>query len=395
MTAETLRALTSWQKRSALAGAVGLSLCLVGALVSPGQLLRSYLVGFLFWLGVPLGCLALLLLHHLVGGNWGFVSRRSFEAASRTLPVLAGFFLPILLGLRELYPWAAAGAVEADPALQHKAVYLNRGSFLLRAGVFFAIWVLLALFVNRYSREQDKGERAWLGRLQLVGALGLLLYGLTITFAAVDWVMSLEPHWFSTVYGLLFMVGQVLSGLAFVVVVLALLSRFEPLSRRLQPAHFHDLGNLILAFVLLWAYLAFSQYLIIWSGNLPEEIPWYVHRLDGGWQWLGLILIVFHFAVPFLVLLSRTVKRQAQTLVKVAVALLVFRVVDLFWLAAPAFSPGALRVHWLDLAAPLAIGGFWLSVFFWQLKALPLLPLNDPRFAGALEPREAMEHGAG
>lgn len=387
--------MVTYERRALVVGISLFGLSVLGAVLDADQFFRSYLVGYLFWSGLALGCLALLLLHHLVGGEWGFVSRRVLEAATRTLPVIAVLFLPLALGLGSLYEWSIAGRVAEDELLQHKSAYLNVPFFLARAVVYFAVWLVLAHRVNKYSREQDKGERTWVGRLQLTGGVGLLLYGLTVTFASVDWVMSLDPDWYSTIFGLLFMVGQVLSALALVVVVLHGLSGEPLLARRLGRSQFHDLGNLMLAFVMLWAYHAFSQYLLIWAGNLPDEIPYYLTRLHGSWKWFGPFLVVFHFAVPFLLLLSRATKRSAEALVKVAVAVLLVRAIDEFWLVAPVFSE-SLRVHWLDGTVFFGIGGIWLAFFLRQIRALPLLPLHDPRFAlerAAPDGMEAMEHG--
>jgi hypothetical protein len=382
------------QKRAAVMGVVALAASVAGAFAAPQQFFRSYLIGYLLITGIALGALALLMIQHIISGEWGYIGRRAFEAATRTLPVLLIAFIPLALGLSELYEWAVPEHVAGDELLEHKAAYLNVTFFLIRTVIYFAIWIGLAFQLNRWSKAQDRGEPADLRRFQLVSGIGLLLFGLTVTFASVDWVMSLEPHWFSTIYGMQFVIGIVLSALAFMVPVLVLLSKYEPMSRHIERKHYHDFGNLMLAFVLLWAYLAFSQYLITWSGNLPEEIPWYLNRMQGGWQYIGLLLVVFHFAVPFFLLLSRATKRSARILSRVAVAILVLRLVDLIWLVEPAFT-SSLRVHWMDVAAPIGIGGVWLAIFTRQLKALPLLPVNDPRFAGTPETKEALEHGAG
>lgn len=381
------------QMRAGVVGIVALAACVAGAFATPQQFFRSYLIGYLLIIGIALGSLALLMIQHLITGEWGYVGRRAFEAATRTLPVLLVAFIPLALGMSELYEWAVPEHVAGDELLEHKAAYLNITFFLIRTAIYFAIWIGLAFQLNRWSKAQDRGEPVDLRRFQLVSGIGLLLFGLTVTFASVDWVMSLEPHWFSTIYGMQFIVGLVLSALAFMVPVLVLLSKYEPLSRHIERKHFHDFGNLMLAFVLLWAYLAFSQYLITWSGNLPEEIPWYLNRTQGGWQYIALLLVVFHFAVPFFLLLSRATKRSARILSRVAAAILVLRLVDLIWLVEPAFA-SSLSVHWMDFAAPIGIGGVWLAIFTRQLKALPLLPVNDPRFAENLETREALEHGA-
>ena len=347
---------------------------------------RGYLLGLVFWTGVSLGCLALSMVHHLSGGAWGVVSRRVFEGASRMLPLMAVLFVPFAFGLPDVYLWARPEAVHADPLLQHKATYLNVGFFLIRASIYFLAWSVLALMLSRWSHQQEHGDpddRLSL-RMQRVSGGGIVLYALTVFFMSVDWMMSLDPHWFSTIYGVLIMGGQGLSSLAFLIIVLVWLSRRPPLDRIVVPAHFHDLGNLMLAFVMLWAYFSFSQYLIIWSGNLPAEIGWYLHRLQTGWRAVGLVLILFHFAAPFIVLLSRKVKRQPELLVKVAIGILVVRLIDLFWLIAPEFHQRGVSVSWLDVVLPLTLGSIWLGCFVWQLRGRAILPLHDPEFDEAL-----------
>jgi hypothetical protein len=368
-----------------IAGALGIAGCLVGVLVSREQFFQSYLVAYLFWLGIALGCLAVLMIQYITGGMWGAAVRRVLESATRTLPLLVILFLPLTLGLHDLYEWARPEAVAHDPILQQKRLYLNVPFFLARAALYFAVWLTVARFLNRWSLEQDDvrdpAREAWLAsRLENLSRGGLVLYGITMTFAAIDWGMSLEPHWFSTIYGVIFMGGQGLSAFVFVIPVAALLADRPPLSRVLTADRFHDLGKLMLGFVMLWAYFALSQFLITWSGNLPEEIPWYQRRLGGGWQAVGLAVVVLHFALPFVVLLSRGVKRRAATIATVACMLIVLRFVDLFWLLRPA-SDARASMHWLDLAAPLAIGGLWLWMFMGQLAERPLLPLRDPALA--------------
>ena len=344
----------------------------------------------MFALGLALGCQTVLMLHHVTGGAWGIPIRRPFEAATRTLPAVAALFVPLLFGLTRLYEWARPEEVAHDPILRHKAAYLNVPFFLLRAALCFAAWMAFMYFLNRWSREQDEAPKPGLTRrLQLVSSGGLVAYGLTITFASFDWMMSLEPHWYSTMYGVLFMAGQALSGFALIIALAVILARFKPLSDFVRPNHFHDLGKLMLAFVMLWAYFSFSQYLIIWSGNLPEEIPWYLRRLQGGWGWFGIALILLHFLLPFLLLLPASANRNPRILVGVAGLVVCMRLVDVFWYIRPATSPPRhLALHWMDLAAPVGVLGLWLFLFLGQLLRRPLLPVNDPEF------REALEHGA-
>ena len=377
--------LAGLQRRFLIAGAAGAVVSLLGAFLNPTQFLQSYLMAYMLCLGVTLGCLALGMVHQLSGGAWGVVLRRSIGAATRVLPVMTLLFLPIVFGMHRLYPWTNADLVAHDEALRHKHLYLNTPFFLVRAALYFLVWNTVTYFLNAWSLEQDRNPDPRIARrMQMLSAAGLLGYGLTITFASFDWLMSLEPHWFSTMYGVLILGGQGLSAMAFLIATVVWLSRRAPLDRVIVAAHFHDLGNLMLAFVMLWAYFSFSQYLIIWAGNLPLEIGWYLHRTHTSWRVVAIGLIVFHFALPFILLLSRTVKREAGTILVVAVWILVARVVDLFWLIAPEFHEHGISVSWLDLVLPLTLGALWLACFIHQLRGRAILPLHDPQFDEAL-----------
>ena len=369
------------QRRAFALGAAGLIASLIGALVSPTQFFHSYLFAFLFWNGIAIGCLSLLMIQHLTGGRWGLAIRRLLEAGTRTVPVLVLLFLPVVAGLKRIYPWA--GAEQSDATIRHaiaiKQAYLNVPFFLGRAAFYFAVWFLLAHFLNRLSLETDAGLDLRRARqLRSISGGGLLLMGLTITFMSVDWAMSLDPRWFSTIYGMLFMIGTALSALALCIVVITRIMGTGPLSAVANADTLHDLGKLMLAFIMVWAYFSYSQFLIIWSGNLPEEIPWYLRRFHGAWRFIGLFLVVFHFAVPFLVLLSRDVKRRARTVGLVALWILGVRVVDLFWLVRPEFPQTGFAVHWLDVTLAIGLGGVWLGAFARQLKTRPLLPMGEP-----------------
>jgi hypothetical protein len=369
------------QRRLLVAGGVGAALSVVGLLVNSTQFLQSYLMGYMLWLGVTLGCLALGMIHQLSGGAWGVLIRRPIGAATRVLPVMTLLFLPIALGMTRMYPWTNADLVAHDELLQHKRIYLNAPFFLVRAAIYFLAWNAVAYFLNAWSLEQDRtGDPRIARRMQLLSGAGLVIYGVTITFASFDWMMSLEPHWFSTIYGVLIMGGQGLSALAFLIIALVWLSRRPPLDRIAVPGHFHDLGNLMLAFVMLWAYFSFSQYLIIWAGNLPSEIGWYLHRMQTGWRPIAVALMLFHFAVPFVVLLSRAVKQQPRLLVRVAIAVLVVRLVDLYWLIGPEFHPDGIGVSWMDAVVPLTLGALWAAAFIDQLRGRAILPIHDPEF---------------
>lgn len=380
------RRLERLQRSAFVVAAVGAVALAVGFVVDRERFYEAWLMAFLFWLAPALGSVAVVMLHNLVGGGWGFAIRRLLEAAMRTVPLMALLFLPVLAGLHPLYEWTHAEVVAQDPILQHKRVYLNVGFFVVRAVLYFALWWLLARAMVRLAERYDRRlEIRALRKLKALSGVGLGVYVLTVSFASFDWAMSIEPHWFSTIYGLIFVVGQALTTLCLAVAVAVRLSRYEPFSRWIEPRHFHDLGNLILAFVMLWAYVAFSQFLIVWSGNLPEETPWYLNRLGHGWQAIALVLVVLHFAVPFAVLLMRRSKRSARALGILATALLVLRYVDVFWLIAPGLRHGELVVSWLDVVAPLALGGLWIGFFLRNLRGRPLVSLQDARLLRQLE----------
>jgi hypothetical protein len=378
--------------RPALAvGLVALGAGAAGGIANPTQFFRSYLLAFVFWNGLAVGALAVLMLQYLTGGAWGIAIRRELEAATRTLPLTAVAFVPLLAGLHRLYAWSNADVVAHDELLRKKTLYLNAPFFLARAVLAFAVWMLLAYFLNKLSREQDEraaDERKAIDRkLQLLSGGGLVLYALTTTFTSIDWVMSLEPHWYSTMYGVLYVVGQALGALSLATVAVVLLSGHEPVSGFLGGRHRHDLGKMMFAFTMIWAYVNFSQYLIVWSGNIPEEISWYLARFRGGWGWVGAAILIFHFVVPFLLLLSRRANYNPRLLAGAAALLVAMRFIDTAWLVLPAFSAGAFRIHWLDFALPLGLGGVWLSFFARNLVARPLLPVHDPGF------EEALAHG--
>ena len=373
------------QRKLLVAGGIGALVSLAGLVLDVTQFLQSYLLAYMWCLGVTLGCLALGMVHQLSGGAWGVVIRRPIGAASRVLPVMTLLFLPIASAWDISTAGRARRWSPSDELLQHKQIYLNTTFFLVRAAVYFLVWNGLSYFLNAWSLEQDRtGDPRIARRMQILSGGGLVAYGITITFASFDWLMSIDPHWFSTIYGVLIIGGQGLSALAFLIAVAVWLSRRPPLDRIVVSSHLHDLGNLMLAFVMLWAYFSFSQYLIIWSGNLPHEIGWYLHRVPTSWRFVGLGLIVFHFAVPFVLLLSRRVKRQADTLLKVAIVVLIARLADLWWLIAPDFHHEGISLSWLDVLLPLSMGSLWLGCFVWQLRGRAILPIHDPQFDEAL-----------
>jgi hypothetical protein len=372
--------------RGAVAGAVGVALSGIGAVTAPGVFWQSYLIAYVFWMGITLGSLAVLMIQYLSGGAWGLVARRVLEASTRNLPLMVLLFVPIAWKVPELYAWARPEAA-ADPIIQIKAAYLQPGFFYLRAALFFLVWGAFVFLLNRWSREQD--ERAPMlpgphdARFRVLSGPGLALYVVTVTFMSIDWVMSLDPHWYSTIFGILTMGGQGLSTMAFTIVVLSALVKFKPMSEVAGAEHFHDLSKLMFAFVLLWAYFSVSQLLIIWSANLPEEIPFYLERLHGPWAPISITLLLLQFVLPFLLLLSRDLKRSPAAVKWVALIILFMRVVDITWTIGPVFREGS-SLHWLDFAVVLGMGGPWLVLFWRHLADRALVPARDPYFKGAM-----------
>ena len=378
------------QQRAMIVGVIFTVLLAVGFLLDRPQFFHSFLFAFGFWTGISVGSLALLMLQHLTGGGWGLVIRRVLEAATRTLPLVMILFLPIVVGAHWIYRWTDAHEMAKSAALADKAKYLNLRFFTIRAAVYLGIWLTLAFFLNRWSLQQDQtASRESTRRMKMISGPGMVLIVFTVTFAAIDWFMSLDPEWSSTIYGFIFVAAWSLSALAFVIAVMAMLSKHEPMNAVVAHLHFHDLGKLLLALVMLWAYFAFSQFLIIWSGNLPEEIRWYLPRTRGGWGVTALAVVILHFAFPFLFLLSRSLKRNAGKLVIVALLVLVMRLFDLLWMIAPTFTGEHFHISWMDIVAPIAIGGLWLAMFAWQLSKRALIPINDPQYETVLQQAHA------
>jgi hypothetical protein len=378
------------QQRSLIIGLIFAVIAAVGAWIQPEQFFRAYLMAFMAWLGVTLGSMAILMLRHLTKGAWGMVIRRILGAAMRCVPLMAVLFIPLLFGIRRLYIWARPLQDISDKHLREHLeeitkTYLSVNGYVIRAVIYFAIWWGLSYFLTKWSAEQDHPPmRDNSSRFKALSGPGLILYGFTITFAVIDWVMSIDPSWISTIFGLSFLIGQVLSALAFAIVVERILFRYKPMSELLKPEQVHDHGKFMLAFIMVWAYFSFSQWLIIWAGNLPEEITWYLRRLNGGWGYVGLFLVLFHFAIPFVFLISRPFKRDITRLVFLAVWIMLMRYVDLFWIIEPNFSV-TFNLTWLDIVVPIAMGGLWLAFFFRNLGSRPLVPAYDVYAVEVLE----------
>ena len=389
MTAQDFRAPESIDRirqRALGAAVIGLVVCILGLIKSPDRFFQSYLLAFIFVLGLTLGSLGLLMLQHLTGGNWGIMIRRPLESATRNLPLVAVLFVPIFFGMKYLYAaWLNAPASGEGALSEFQRSYLTPNGFRVRAILYFVVWGILVFLFNRWSREQDANpeDAAVRRRFKTLAGPGIILYVFVMSFAAIDWAMSLSPHWASTIYGFIFIAGQLISSMSLMIAIVVLLARTGPLSGVLQPRHIHDLGKLLLAFVMLWAYFQFSQLLIIWSGNQPEEITFYYSRLHSQWGVVAVIVVIFHFFVPFFLLLSRDLKRNPKLLPAVAIWLIFMRLVDLYWYTRPQFTPSALPTIW-DLGAALALGGLWFFFFARQLKQLPVLPVGDPNLEEAI-----------
>lgn len=329
------------------------------------------------------------MMQYLTAGAWGIMTRRPLEAAARTMPFLALLFIPIACATPVLYDWAHPNLVAAEYALKHRASYLNTPMFIVRSIIYFAIWIVFAWLLNRWSAQQDQVDNvdardSLEKRLARLSAPGLILYVFTVTFSSIDWAESLETDWYSTIWGFLFVARQGLTAFAFAIVVLALLAKREPFASRVKVAHYHDLGKLLLTFVMVWAYFAFSQLVIVWSGNLTDEIPWYLRRFATSWGILGVLLILLEFIVPFLLLLSRPLKRNATALCCVVGLLIFMRFVDMMWIVMPEYYHKGFRITWLNFVVPIAMGCLWIAVFLWELPKRPLLPVQAPNLEKAL-----------
>jgi hypothetical protein len=384
------------QSGGIVVGGVALLVAIFGAMKSPADFYHSYIFSYMLILGLTVGSLGLLMLQHLTGGIWGMVIRRPLEAASRNLWLMLILFAPIVMGMKYLYSGndSETGWLNAPKEGEHALTswqqgYLTQGGFLTRAVVYFAIWIVLMVVFNNWSKQQDQESNGegLKQKLKTLAAPGVILYILAMTFAAIDWVMSLSPRWASTIYGFLFVAGQAIAAMALMIAVIVLLANSEPFREIIKKRHLHDLAKLLFAFNMLWAYFAFSQLLIIWSGNQPEEITFYRSRLNGQWGVVAVMVLLFSFAIPFLLLLSRDVKRTASVVSKIAVWMIFMRLVDLYWMTRPEFTSRAVPT-WLDIVVPVALIGLWLGFFAMNLKQRPLLPVGDPNLSEVLAPNE-------
>lgn len=367
---------------SGVVGALGLLLCCAGFFANRAEFFQSYLFAFIYWGGFTIGGLGVLLMNNVVGGTWGVTTRRLLLAAVRTLPLLVLLFIPLLIGIRDLYPWAQPEMVRHDAFLLHRQNYLNLPFFLLRTAIYFAIWFFWGFRLYKMADLQDEtGDASLRDRMRRFSAPGLLILTLSASFAYIDWILSADTQYFSTIYGAMILIGDVLQTFALVIIVLVLAAGNDRFGGRVNAKLLHDLGNMMFAFTIFWTYLSASQLIITWPANLPQEIEWYLVRVRGGWKALAVIIGFSMFAIPFLALLSQARKRDPIRLMRVAVWILCARAVDIFWIVAPTYRTKGFAIYWTDFAAFLGIGGIWIYVYLGQLRRRPLLPLRDPRVA--------------
>jgi hypothetical protein len=372
--------ITFFQKPALIIGIAGIIASVAGYFIDHSQFFFSYLTAYAFWMTMTLGALFFTLLHHLTGADWSVVLRRILETVMMTLPVMAILFIPILFGLHDLYHWSHEDAVAADPILLKKSAYLNPVFFTIRVVLYFSIWILLARGLYKTSLAQDEDYRLeQTVKMRKISAPGMVLFALSITFASFDWLMSLDAHWYSTIFGVYIFGGSLLAILSFMVIFGNLLKKKNMLADTITVEHYHDLGKFLFAFIIFWGYIGFSQYFLIWYANIPEETIWYLHRWEGSWKIITMVLVFGHFVIPFMALLPRFVKRNMGSLTFFAVWILIMHWIDIFWLVMPSLHHHGFHFSWMDLTATLGIGGIFFWYFLQKYYKHALVPVNDPR----------------
>ncbi|HYC62278.1 MAG TPA: hypothetical protein VEK79_22190 [Thermoanaerobaculia bacterium] len=366
------------QMPAIIIGVIGIIGAAIGLFTDAQEFYRAWLPAFVFWFLIASGALGVLMLQYVTGGEWGVLIRRPLGAAARTIPLFILFGLPIAFGLKHIYIWADPAIVHGDHLLEQKSLWLNPMGWIIRSLIYIGLLSLWAWRVRVLSLKfyEDRSPFTELKRRKW-SAFGLVIFVMSLTLSGVDWVMSLEPKWYSSMFGISFTIGAGLSAFAFVTFFLTLLSENNAMKGILKASHFRDLGNLMLAFTMLWAYTNFSQFMLIWYGNIKEETPYYLKRMHGGWGVMAAVLIVFHFFLPFTMLLMRAIKDRPRTIAIVTVIILVMRFVDIYWLTVPAHHPDHFYLSWITLFAFLGIGGLWLAAFIWQLKGQTIIPIHE------------------
>lgn len=359
-------------------GLAGLAASAAGYFLNQKQFFFSWLTSFAFWGTIAVGGLFFTQLHHLVGAKWSVVIRRISETVMSVLPVLALFALPLIAGIGVLYPWSHPEHVVHDPILMSKAPFLNVPFFIVRLVLYVGVWAVLSWLLYKTSLAQDGSNTDLRPRLRKISAPGMLLFAFTLTFAAFDWLMSLEPHWFSTIYGVYVFAGVVVAVVSFLTLMILVLKCRGVLADTITVEHYHDLGKLLFAFTVFWAYIAFSQFFLIWYANFPEETTFFHHRWTGTWKCVSTTLVLGRFVLPFLILMNREPKRNPRVLWVICPFLLAMHWLDLYWLVMPNLHHDGAHFSWIDAATFVGIGGIFLWIFWKRLVSAPVIPVGDP-----------------
>jgi hypothetical protein len=365
-------------------GLLGLILSLIGYFLNPEQFFFSYLAAFAFWTSIGLGALFFVMLQYLTGSIWSISSRRIPEALMSVLPWMSLFFLVIIIGMPFIYHWSGHEAA-AEPLFQKKSAFLNMPFFIIRSILYFTIWTLLIRGLLRNARKQDDGfHPEQLQRSRRLSAGGMVLFAFTLTFAAIDWLMSLNAEWYSTIFGVYFFTGSVVGALAGMLLIAIWLRSKDILSHEITFEHYHDLGKLIFTFMILWAYMAFSQYFLIWYANLPEETAWFKQRWQGSWRIITLALVFGHFFIPFVLLMSRAAKRNTKMLFIIGIWFLAIHRLDIYWVVMPNLHHDGLSISWMDFSTMAGIGGVFVYLFWRYFTRHLIIPVNDPQLQDSI-----------
>jgi len=367
-----------------IVGIVGLLLCVAGLFMDSHQFFQAYLTAFTFWTTLSLGGIFFVLVHFLTGAVWSVVLRRIAENLASLIPVLTIFALPLFFGLHDLFHWSDAEYVAKDELLSHKVGFLNVPFFIVRNVIYFAVWNGIIFLINRFEKQLDAGDMSAVGRLRKIAAIGVVLYAFTVTFFGFDWLMSLDAHWYSTMFGVYVFSGGFLTSLAVLTLILIFFHRQGVAEGLITMEHLHDMGKMMFAFTVWWAYIGGSQYFLIWYGNIPEETLWFLHRWEHGWKPVSMALIFLHFALPFALLIFQASKRNLIVLASVAGLLTIMHYVDHFWMVMPSFENHGPHLGWMHLAAWLGIGGIYVWFLCRRMGRGPLLPGNDPKFKASV-----------
>ncbi len=374
----------SFARKAIIVGVVGLLLSVVGAFMDHAQFFQAYLTAFTFFTTIGLGGLFFVLIHHITGAYWGVVMRRVAENLACTLPFMGLFMIPLFFGMHDLFHWTHAEAVAHDPILQWKAPYLNTTFFIIRNIIFFVIWAWLARGLRKLSLAQDEGDVSSLAKMRRKAAGGTVLFAITVTLFAFDWIMSLDPHWFSTIFGVYVFSGGFLGALG-LLSLLANMLRNNGAGEIITAEHTHDFGKFLFGFTAWWAYIGGAQYFLIWYGNIPEETIWFIHRWEHGWKGVSLFLIIFHFIVPFIILAFRAAKRIPVLIVSIAILVLTMHYVDHFWMINPTFNDHHFQISWMHVTTLLGMGGLFIWWLFWKMASAPIIAMNDPKYQKSVE----------